>query len=151
MKCFTLRRLSETPLSTLGELIAADGVTSLCSTLERGPQNVTHPRIRAGTYDIAVRRKPFVSKFDRTLSGILGATYQGILWLPHVTGRSNIEIHPANTFDELLGCIAPGQTSGVDALGEYCVFNSRDAYQIVYPIIAQAINDDGAQLNITDI
>lgn len=47
-----------------------------------------------------------------------------VLGIYDVPGRSDIEIHPANTPEELFGCVAPGLThSAPDFVG-----NSRDAF-----------------------
>jgi len=54
-----------------------------------------------------------------------------------VPGRSGIEIHPANTPDELLGCIAPGLSAGQDRVNK-----SRAAMADLLGLIqAQIVND----------
>lgn len=131
----------------------SDDGSHLAWTLERGIDNPDgHPRIPAGTYAIDVRRPPFRSIFDVTLRDprYLGSSYQGILWLPEVAGRSNIEIHPANWYSDLEGCIALGDETSTDQNGDYTIMESRKAYCRVYPLIISAIKSGIAKLSIVD-
>ena len=150
MQTFTLRRIANAQLSTRGELYAPDGVTLLCEMLERGPENVDHPRIKADLYYIDV--KPWgASKFDNSLRAYPIFDYRGILWLPDVPGRTNIEIHPANNaLLELEGCLAPGMSWGTGPDGQFYVNASRPAYAKIYPMILAAIDGGGAGLKIVD-
>lgn len=67
-----------------------------CFTLER-PSTGDHPCIPAGTYQCDRFQSP----------------HNGDCWLlKDVPGRSMIEIHAANMYSELLGCIAPGRRLG---------------------------------------
>lgn len=151
MRCFTLVRKGETQCSTWGELHDPNGA-QLCRILERGAGNPTHPRIRAGVYVIA--RKPFgASRFDCAFRKLIGADYKGILWLPHVPGRSNIEIHTANTVEQLKGCLATGDDIVRDSRGDLAIAGgtSNLAYARIYPLISAAIESGGAELAISDI
>jgi|SRR5579872_171818 len=151
MHTFTLRRKGETNCSTWGELNGESG-DLLCKILERGLHNINHVRIPAGTYQLG--RRPFGSShFDRAFSALIGPTYKGILWLPVVPGRSNIEIHTANVVQELLGCLATGEDIRNDDNGDFAIEGgtSKPAYKAVYPVLSAAIDDSGAQLVISDI
>lgn len=106
MNAFRLVRLAETDLSTKGEVLSPDG-RHVCWTLERGPSNPGHPRIAAGSYPLTFRPVGS-SKYEKTLRTLLGHE-QGVCEVTGVVGRSLIEVHPANRFDQLLGCIAPGK------------------------------------------
>lgn len=141
MTNFTLSRQADTTNSTWG-ILSDDTGMPLCKTLERGLHNADgHPRIPAGTYEVV--RKPFgASKFDHGLLAEMGAAYKGILWLPNVPGRENIECHPANFFHELLGCIALGESVATEG-ADFCVVSSRIAYHRVYPTISAAIDGSG--------
>lgn len=145
---FTIAHQAETPNSTWG-ILSDDTGMPLCKTLERGLHNADgHPRIPAGTYEVV--RKPFgASKFDHGLLAEMGAAYKGILWLPNVPSRENIECHPANWYTELLGCIALGENVAISN-GEFGVANSRHAYHRVYPMISAAIDAGGLNFVITD-
>ena len=73
---------------TEGEWILPDG--SVIRTIER-PECSANPCIPEGRY-----------LFERDLTG------RHQWWkILDVEGRTNIEIHPANRADQLLGCIAP--------------------------------------------
>lgn len=37
-------------------------------------------------------------------------TGEMVIWIDEVEGRTNIQIHPANKVDDILGCIAPGMS-----------------------------------------
>ena len=148
MQTFILRRLANTACSTRGELFAPDSVTKLAEALERGLLNPNgHPRIPAGEYPIIFM---LPSRFDALLTGKLHDAYHGILRLQNVPGRTAIEIHPANWIDELLGCIALGESWHTDAHGDFCVWDSDNQYCKVYPLIAAAILKEGAHLRIED-
>lgn len=152
MQTFRLNRFGETPLSTWGDLYVPDATSPICQILERGASNPAHPRIPAGTYQIA--RKPYgASHFDTAFRMLIGADYKGILWLPNVPGRSNIEIHTANDIEQLEGCLATGGAITKDDHGDFAITGgtSKPAYAKVYPLISAAIDNGGAQIEITDI
>lgn len=59
------------------------------------------------------------------------------LMLNNVPGRSGIEVHSANTPDELLGCIAPGLSAGDNRVNQ-----SRAAMADLLGLVqAQMVND----------
>jgi hypothetical protein len=148
MRTFYLRRIAHTSRSTRGLFFAPDGVTTLCQALERGPSNPDgHVRIPAGTYKLILHQP---SEFDASLTGKLGSAYHGVIRLVDVPGRTAIEIHPANEVEELKGCIAPGDTWHTDDYGEFCVWSSMDACKAIYPLITEAILNEGAQLQVED-
>lgn len=151
MQTFTLQRMAQTECSTWGTLAGTDG-TELCKILERGAQNPAHTRILPGTYGLG--RKPLgASRFDFAFKALIGAGYKGILWLPNVPGRSNIEIHTANLIQQLEGCLATGEKIEQDSHGDFCIAGgtSKPAYAKLYPLISAAIDAGGAALVIKDI
>lgn len=89
----TLRRRSDNdPVgATFGDLTAPGGFE--CVTVER-PATGDHPRVNAGMY--------CVSKFNSPAHGLC---YK----LEDRDGRTFIEIHSANLWQQLLGCIALGR------------------------------------------
>ena len=148
---FILSRKAETPFSTWGVLTDPSG-TGLCKILERGAHNPMHPRIVAGRYRLA--RKPFgASHFDHTFRELIGETYKGILWLPDVPGRANIEIHTANLVNQLEGCLATGGAIVREADGDFAIEGgtSRPAFARLYAVLSPTIDAGGAQLLINDI
>jgi hypothetical protein len=151
MQTFIVARKGETQHSTWGELADPAG-TAICKILERGARNAAHVRIPAGLYRIA--RKPFgASHFDATLRKLIGESYKGILWLPHVPGRENIELHPANRVSQLEGCLATGGAIVREADGDFVIEGgtSRPAFAHAYAALSAAIDADGAQLLVKDI
>ena len=148
---FTLARVAETSCSTSGEL-RDSGCRVLCKILERGAHNLAHPRIPAGRHRLAL--KPFgASRFDSAYRELIGKAYRGILWLPDVPGRANIEIHTANLVQQLEGCLATGDEIARDRHGDFMIAGatSRPAYARIYPILSAAIDDGGGVLCIRDI
>lgn len=73
--------------------------------------------------------------------------------LKNVPGFEYIEIHPANTDEQLLGCIAPGSKYYEDKKGSYAVSESRIARDKLYKLIQDnkidtiLIYKDGQQTN----
>lgn len=148
---YRITRTSELDLSTRGELRDPDGVF-ICFTLERGLKNPDHVRIPAATYTV-LRKGIGASKFDKDFGVLIGKSYKGILWLPTVPGRSNIEIHTANYYSELLGCIALGSSIGMDASRNFMITGgtSRPAYRAAYLQISAAVSAGLTQLQIVDV
>jgi hypothetical protein len=151
MQTFALLRRAETQFSTWGELRGPDGMP-ICKILERGARNSDHPRVAAGLYRLD--HKPLgASHFDADFAALIGPGYRGILWLPQVPGRSDIEIHTANFASQLLGCLASGEDITRERAGDFAVAGgtSRRAYARLYPRLLVAIVAQGAQLRIYDI
>lgn len=149
---FTLQRQAETPHSTSGIITGPDGKL-ICHILERGAGNPDHPRIPLGVY--IVSHKPLgSSEFDKSFTTLLGADYKGVLWLPNVPGRTNIEVHTANFVEQLLGCLATGLSIGRDAQGDFSVpgGQSSPAYKSLYLAIAPHLDGpEDVRLYIRDI
>lgn len=138
---FVLSRLNSGKFSTRGEISLED--ETICETLERGPAGGLHPRIPSGKYPITIRH--WASKFDTTMRRLLGDEYRGMLLLKNVPGRSAIEIHPANRYGELAGCIAPGLRVLPGQDDEYYVPGGESGPALVklYNIVYEAIDVDG--------
>lgn len=151
MQTFTLVRQSETDRSTWGTLFAPSKKW-LSEMLERGPKPFLHPRIPAGTYGLRIRPMG-ESKFDARLKDDVPG-YRGIIELADVPGRSNIEIHPANFYWEIEGCLAPGDEVAGDKYSKnFSVVGgkSRPAFARLYAAVIEAIDHGGgAQLLIKD-
>lgn len=90
----TIYRSPSTPQGIFG-LWFVEG-KPFCLSLER-PATGDHPCIPTGTYQCDRFQSP----------------HNGDCWLlKGVPGRSMIEIHSANIYTQLLGCIAPGRRIG---------------------------------------
>jgi len=62
------------------------------------------------------------------------------LWIQDVPGRSEILIHPANFWHDLLGCIAPGEDHlHIDADGSLDVNKSRFMMQQILAFVEEKI------------
>ncbi len=109
-------RHPSTPQGTFGTLFINE--KPFCVTLER-PADGDHPCIPAGTYTC-----------DR-----FSSPHNGDCWLlKGIAPRSMIEIHSANVYTQLLGCIAPGRRFGVLA-GVPAVLESKGAMDDLYKVL----------------
>lgn len=140
----SLYRNQPTPLSIPGKLFADDG-KQLAFTLENAKA-----AILAGVYPIELRPSPKFERFAQTDS--FWEPYAKAM--PHIIGAlpasdprlELIMLHPANYWYEVDGCVAPGETQGVNSVGA-----SRAAFQKVYPLITAALQStDGCSIAIYD-
>jgi len=109
---FTLERFRYTDKSTIGE-ITLDG-NRICYSLElscRKGDEGGRLAIPPGKYPILMTHSP---KFKRKMP------------LIDVPGREGIRFHPANSPDELDGCVAPGMRYEEDR-----VWDSRKAFDLL--------------------
>lgn len=147
MISLVLNRLRYGEKSTLGQLLTAKGLF-LSWMLERGPGPNRRgiDRIPAGEYALARRFKDANGNWEMGWAKRLN---QPVVEIVGVPDRSLILCHPANTYGQLKGCLAPGvrHTRGED--GEYSVWSSRDAFAKVNPYLLAAA-DAGERLLITD-
>jgi hypothetical protein len=93
----TLKRTCSDEKGTLGEIRVTDR-DRICFTLEL-PWRDNQEDISCippGTYRIKVGYSP--------------KARMNVIHVLDVPGRTNIQMHPANEIDEILGCIAPGMT-----------------------------------------
>lgn len=127
---FTLERLAHDAQSTHSQFLAPNGITSLCHAIERAKDGQDHQRIASGRYKLV--KRPFgASHFDAALKAFF-PQYTGIIEIANVPSRSNIEIHPANKFSDLLGCVAPCQSAYHDPVGGWIGVSSRSALANLY-------------------
>lgn len=158
-----LRREDGDGFSTLGKL-SVPGIAPIIYTLERAKVFAEHPRIPAGIY--ALELKPLgTSHFDARMTALMesiGQEHHGMVRLKNVPGRTDILIHIANYWHELLGCIAVGlgHQHGIDQSTDppyapnpstYWIQNSTAAYKLVYPVLRDAIElHGGAEIHVAD-
>lgn len=120
-----LRRTSKTAEAILG-VLEVDGSFE-CYALENAALSIP-----CGTFDIEL--------YDSPKHG--PDTPQ----LKDVPNRENIQIHVANFWHELLGCIAPGTSHGVDY-----VEHSKSACESLLPKIRDAIKrGERVTIEVTD-
>jgi len=66
--------------------------------------------------------------------------------LGNVPGHAYVEIHPGNFEIDTHDCLLPGLTFGLDA-----VYNSRDAFELLFPLIDKELNTKQVFLNIKNM
>lgn len=112
-----------TEMGTFGRLILPSGRELY--TVERpwlgNRQSVSC--IPEGPYTISKR-------FSNVVKRTSGGKYSQGWEVNSVPGRSFIMIHPANTMDDLEGCIAVGDSLGY-VNGKWAVLNSRRAFDVL--------------------
>lgn len=130
MRELTLTRFAYTPMGVFGRLELPSG--AVIYTVER-PWLSNRQRkscIPEGRYVLRMRASGVVS---RSTAGEFTEGWE----VTDVPGRTYIMIHPGNTMDDLLGCIAPGLALGF--VGEkWAVTDSRDAFRDVMREMAVA-------------
>lgn len=116
----SIDRFNYSPNSTIGRL-NTDG-TYYCYSLELPWKGNEHEVscIVPGRYKVRI---DYSKHFNAPLPHLLD-----------VPGRDMIRIHPANWPRQLLGCIAPGETYGVDSVNA-----SRDAFAPLFGRIKSAL------------
>ena len=150
---FTLRRVFETSKATEGVLTGLnDG--HICATLEDAwhAQKIHgETSIPAGTFRLGWHASPKFDAVYRQRVERAGERYRGMIQLLDVPGYEWVLIHCGNTVADTNGCILVGNSvfRGIDGLhipgGE-----SVSAFLRLYPIMAEAIEKGGAQLQIID-
>lgn len=137
-----LERVSSDADSTIGHLFV-DG-RFICATVEdefRRDKVAKETRIPAGTYRIKLRAiGGFHMRYQEFYDKVLGpGWHKGMLWLQDVPNFQYILIHKGNTDDDTEGCIIVGLTANVNPQGGGTVINSRPAYELLYPMVRDAL------------
>jgi len=109
-----------TDKSSISQLFIGDSKVHECFILER-PYTGANTRDNPATPGINESEAILPGRYRVTLSWSPGFK-QIMLEVLGVPGRSGIRIHVANKPSELLGCLAPGKTAGIDS-----VISSTDA------------------------
>ena len=124
-----LQRFQTSDQGTFGKLFNDDGEL-LCYTVER-PYTGDHPCIPVGTYTWVTYDSPT----------------KGSVWLcqPAPEGRSEIEMHVAQIYTQLLGCIGVGDMLGT-LEGLPAVMHSVDTFQMLKATLPGTFS-----MQITDI
>jgi len=90
--------------------------------------------IPEGVYTLGQRRSGVV---ERTTGGKYLRGWE----VQNVPGRTFIMLHPANTIDDLAGCIAPGLSTGVlpdrNRAQQWAILNSLAAYKMLMDDLAE--------------
>lgn len=123
-----LYRQVESAISTQGELFI-DG-NHAAYTLER-PATGQYQRIPAGTYKVVLYNSPHFGRPMPLLQDTPGCPYCEIHW-GNVPGASHC-------------CILVGKQKGEDT-----IWFTRDAFDNLFPAIAQAVGAEGCQISVFD-
>ena len=134
--------------STLGTLhLVPDGrkLGELCYILEDERRDVKvagETCIPVGVYQIKYRNE---GGMTQRYAAKFGDWHRGMLWLQDVVDFTFVYIHIGNTDDDTDGCLLTGTTATQTASGNWVVNSSRDAYEKVYGLIADAL-DTGEEI-----
>lgn len=129
---------------TEGAIYLPGAVHPFCYTLEDEMHAVKvkgETRIPAGKYRIKLRTEggmhpKYKARFH---------FHKGMLWLQDVPGFEFVYIHIGNTDDDTEGCILVGMSVANGYLSA-----SALAYEKLYPIIASAVETEGAEIIVED-
>lgn len=140
-----LMRISTGAESTSGSLYI-DGEFA-CFVLEdtkRIKKVAGETRIPDGLYRIDLRQE---GGLNRKYAERYGNMHHGMLWLQDVPGFEWVYIHTGNKRGHTEGCLLVGDSLNNNQLVDGFVGKSRDAYQRIYPKIADAI-ESGEKVTI---
>lgn len=104
-----LERYETNDLATIGRILNPEKNREfICYTVERSPYGIPC-RIPAGTYRVQSGESPGLLKKlrEKGLPEAEAKRRSIVWWLLNVPGRIAIQIHIANKYSELKGCIAP--------------------------------------------
>ena len=138
----TLKRVRQTDDSTIGTLTVGTNVYATLEDIHREVKIPEETRIPAGTYYVTLRNEggKTLKYADR-----YGDMHKGMLWLRDVPDFNWIYIHTGNVAAHTEGCILIGMRAGQNK-----ILSSREAYQKVYPVIVEMIENDECQIVVKD-
>lgn len=116
-----LTRIARRPTYTIGRLyIDGKRISDTIEDRDRGlDDSMSEARIRElKVYGMTAiptgRYRISLTKSEKFKNRVWAKAYKGLIpILENVKGFTGIRIHPANTAEELLGCIAPGENTTV--------------------------------------
>ncbi len=118
-------RLIDTGKETLGYLHCSTGFDSIALNTLELPWKNNQPNISCIPAGLYPYKKRWSEKNGRIVIELL-----------NVPGRTDIEIHIANYFHELLGCIAVGVgRADIDGNGQMDVTNSKVAFENLMALV----------------
>lgn len=142
MKIVTLTRLRETKLSTLGQLQVGHTEVATLEDPDQPSKIWGNTRIPAGTYELDLRdRGRMTIRYRNRFPDM----HKGMIWLREVPDFKWVYIHIGNFARDTSGCILVGMRRGDDR-----IYQSTEAYKLIYPKIAAAIKDEGCSIVVED-
>ena len=142
-----VNRFASSDDATLSKVLVNDFFE--CYGLEdeyRKDKIANETRIPAGTYEIKLRTEGGFHNRHKKLDWCKD-WHRGMLWLQDVPGFEWIYIHPGNTADHTSGCLLVGDTMD---LGAMIIGNSRTAYERIYKLVTNVINDEEVVITLVD-
>tara|TARA_X000001382_G_scaffold108948_1_gene84977 strand:- start:434 stop:895 length:462 start_codon:yes stop_codon:yes gene_type:complete len=152
MKLQVLRFSSESD-STNGLLLdVTDGINFLAYTLEdeyRKKKRSKETRIPAGTYKIKLRNEGgFNQRYNKRYPSI----HRGMLHIIDVPGFEYILIHVGNSDEHTAGCLLVGDSQENNQINKNgFIGSSGNAYKRIYPLIADAVENEGVTIQYIDL
>lgn len=137
-----LQRQRFTEESTIGRMTVGDVVVTTLEDGKREHKIYGETAIPAGTYVLELRTEGNMTK---RYANRYGDMHKGMIHLLEVPMFSWVYIHVGNYPKDTLGCILVGTTAGDDTIG-----GSRNAYEAIYSLIANAIEGEGCTLEVRD-
>jgi hypothetical protein len=137
-----LQRQILTSQSTIGELDVFGTKVFTLEDTRRLHKVWGETRIPAGVYAIGLRS---AGGMHERYKARYGDTHHGMIWIKDVPLFEWIYIHVGNTAADTQGCILVGLNKG-----DNCLYNSREAYSVIYSPIVEAVWDTGCILEIND-
>jgi hypothetical protein len=152
MKLQVLRFSSESD-STNGLLLdVTDGIKFLAYTLEdeyRETKRSKETRIPAGTYEIKLRNE---GGFHQRYSKKYPSIHRGMLHIIDVPGFEYILIHVGNSDEHTAGCLLVGDSQENNQINKNgFIGSSGNAYKRIYPLIADAVENERVTIQYIDL
>ena len=152
MKLQVLRFSSESD-STNGLLLdVTEGVKFLAYTLEdeyRETKRSKETRIPAGTYEIKLRNE---GGFHQRYSKKYPSIHRGMLHIIDVPGFEYILIHVGNSDEHTAGCLLVGDSQENNQINKNgFIGSSGNAYKRIYPLIADAVENERVTIQYIDL
>lgn len=137
----TLDRIARRPTYTIGRLyIDGKRISDTIEDRDRGlddsmpAEQIRELKVYGMTAIPTGRYRIALTKSTKFRNRVWAKAYNGLVpILQDVKGFTGIRIHPANTAEELLGCIAPGENTTVGRVN-----NSTAAYYRIMDILVPA-------------
>lgn len=142
MKTVVLHRKIATNSSTIGELVVDGHKFYTLEDPRREHKVWGETRIPAGRYVLDLRNEGgMTQRYAKRWPDM----HQGMIWLRNVPMFEWIYIHVGNSPKDTEGCILVGMKRG-----DNIIYQSRMAYELIYPKLAKAIRSEGCAIEIYD-
>ena len=139
-----MKRFYSNENATQGVMIVDSQMVYTLEDEKREIKVKNETRITAGTYQIKLRNE---GGMTQRYAERFGDMHKGMLWLQNVENFEWVYIHIGNHEDQTSGCILVGNKAD----NSMTIERSADAYNLIYPVIANAIESgEIVQIEIKD-